>query len=209
MSRRRIPSAALVLAAAVLAAGPPLAGFRLVRLGDGDMSPSLQPGEWALLGPGEVELGDVWLLEDPAEPGRRVLRRVLGLEGDEASWKNSRYALNGEATRIREMGRDDAGVVLAEANLWLIRIRGEDTPLSIGPVTVPPGRAWVMADERDRALDSRWWGTVPVASLEREVWLRLGGEDAWRGAVGPNAADGPWYVPPPTDPTPAEAAQGQ
>lgn len=203
MTRRRT----LLLAMIVAAAAPPLAGFRLVRVGDGDMSPSLRPGDWALLGPGEVELGDVWLLEDPAEPGRAVLRRVLALEGDEAGWENGRYALNGAATRIREMGRDGDGVVLAEANLWLIRIRSEDTPLAIGPVTLPAGRAWLMADERDRALDSRWWGAVPVDALEREVWLRLGDSDAWRGVVGVSAADGPWYVPPPSEPTADESAR--
>jgi signal peptidase I len=184
---------------------PAAAGFRVARLAGDEMSPSLQPGDWALLGPGEVELGDIWLLEDPAEPGRRVLRRVMALPGQSAGWRSGRYLLDGEAPRLREMGRDERGAVMSEGNRWLVRVRSQPALMEMGPVSIPAGRAWLMADERDRAVDSRWWGPVPQERLERELWLRFGPADAWRGWIS-TGADGPWYTPPPKD-LPPQAPQ--
>ena len=39
---------------------PPLVGFRLARVLDDEMSPSVRAGDWLLLGPGRVDPGDVW-----------------------------------------------------------------------------------------------------------------------------------------------------
>ena len=181
-----------------LALLPPALGFRLLRVADADMGPSIRSGDWVLVGPGEPDYGDVWLLEDPAEPGRRVLRRVLGLGGDRVRWRSGRFVLNGEELDLKDMGEDALGPVYAEANRWLVSLRRERTALEIGPQTVPEDSAWLLADGRDRAVDSRWWGPLPLGALEREVWLRLGPADLWRAPVSIGARDGPWYTPPPS-----------
>ena len=39
------------------------------------------------------------------------------------------------------------------------------------PVKVPPNRLFVMGDNRDHSLDSRFWGTVPVEDVRGSAFL--------------------------------------
>ncbi|MCB9765270.1 MAG: signal peptidase I [Alphaproteobacteria bacterium] len=169
--------------------------FDLRQVTGAEMSPSLQPGDWVLIGPGAPAAGDVVRLEDPREPGRVVLRRVLALAGAEVGSGGGFLRIDGERTRLREMGRDDTHVVLSEANLWLIRHRVRPLRDPDRQVTVPEGQVWLMADDRDLGVDSRWWGPVPAAQLDGRVWLRAGSSDLWRGRLSPWGRDGPWLPP--------------
>jgi signal peptidase I len=47
-------------------------------------------------------------------------------------------------------------------------------------VTVPDGYWYLMADDRDVALDSRWWGPVAEADIHGVVRLHHAQADVWR-----------------------------
>ena len=47
-------------------------------------------------------------------------------------------------------------------------------------ITVPEGHWYVMADDRDVALDSRWWGPIPEEALLGVVRLHRAEPDLWR-----------------------------
>ena len=183
----------LALAALALGALGLSRVFRLSLAPDGDMAPSLLAGELILLGPlGELERGDVVLVADPAQPDRRVLRRVAALAGSEVVLRGGGLSVDSQGARLAEMGRAGPDIVLSESNRYLVqradrRFAEPDRSWQIGADQV-----FVLADEREGPVDSRWWGPLPSSAVQGRLWWRLTGTDAWRAAPAQRAQDGPW-----------------
>ncbi len=171
--------------------------FEWVAITDQDMAPSLVPGDWVLLGPGTPLLGDVVVLDDPAWPGRRVLRRVLGTAGRTVGIEEGLVVAEGNRLRIREMGRDDETLTLTEDDGYLVLRRLDRDRADFPPQQVPEGQLWLLADNRIHGLDSRWWGPLDADRIEDLVWLRVGDKGAWRRQVAIRGRDGPWKKPVP------------
>jgi len=140
----------------------------------------------------------VFVVHDPTEPGRDVLRRIVGVAGHSVRVTEDHLEIDGARARIREMGRDAHHLVLSENNAWLVRRRLEASRVSPDPILVEDGHVWVLADARDLGTDSRWWGSLPTQALGRQVWIRFGSANDWRGVFAWHAMDGPWFVPPPS-----------
>lgn len=64
-----------------------------------------------------------------------------------------------------------------DAALWPYNPRTEfmsgDYSHNFGPITVPKGHVFVMGDNRDNSLDSRFWGFVPRWAIKGQPMLRL------------------------------------
>ena len=64
---------------------------------------------------------------------------------------------------------------------WLVRHQAEPNSLwSAEPVDVPDGHVFLLADDRDHAMDSRWWGPIPTATIRAVVQIREGDAHTWR-----------------------------
>lgn len=166
--------------------------FQPHRVRDEAMMPSIKPGEWVVLGPvWGLQDGDVVVVEDPTDPGRGVMRRVVATLADEPLVVRAGLP---EGARHREMGRGEHLIVFNEDDGWLVRTRNREFH---EPETVIEGPGLVLlADDRDGPADSRWWGAVSADAPTRRIWLRIGGpDDAWRSAVSWRAQDGPWIPP--------------
>lgn len=182
---RWLPVALLALAA--LAVLP----MREVR-GD-EMAPTLAVGERVWVLPLPVLRGDIVSLDDPLDPGRVVLRRVVAEAGQKIRYEEGNIFIDGKRIRQQEMGHDEHYQFLKEniwskpparATAWLIRRRAENVRWeATEPYKIPEGMWFVMADDRDGALDSRWWGPVPDGAIHGVVRLRVGQEDEWRPQV--------------------------
>ncbi len=171
---------AAVLGMMIMLAG--LKGYHLVRVSSDEMAPSISPGDWVLVGPGALSRGDVVRLADPLDPQRHVLRRVLAEPGESIGFSGHQPRLDGQALKHVVMESEGDELVLMESAAWLLAVSERNTRFRREPVAVPEGSLFLVADHRDIALDSRWWGPVPAAGLE-EVHLRVGPEDVWRASV--------------------------
>lgn len=114
-----------------------------------------------------------------------VLRRVVGLAGDTVELRNGRLLVNGEGVaRESASGPDRArqagipGQVFREtlpsgASYEVIELDAGSAGDNVAPLQVPFGQVYVLADNRDAAIDSRQFGPVPVRELLGTVYYEL------------------------------------
>ena len=179
-----------------LVAGVASAWLLDVRVVAGDdMAPSLLAGDVVVVDRYAPEPGDVVLLADPSDPDRTALRRVIATSGQGGVLSGADLEIGGQDVRRREMERTEARVVTNEADRYLVqhlpRVHSEGDLA----FEVPADHVFVLADDRDRALDSRWWGPVSNDAVRGRVLVRIGSSDAWRSAVTWRSIDGPWIPP--------------
>lgn len=113
-----------------------------------------------------IHHGDVVVFVFPPDPSKDFIKRVIGLPGDTVAVKNGKVWLNGalmsDPHAHFEVPDADRSAVSPRDNFPQIGT-GADT---LGAVTVPPGKIFVMGDNRDRSYDSRFWGFVPEDNVE-------------------------------------------
>ena len=99
--------------------------------------------------------GDVVVFIYPLEPDKDFIKRVIGVGGDTVRIVNKKLYINGvKVPDPHAVYREDT-VLLGEAQKLV----------NFGPVTVPRGSLFVMGDNRDHSLDSRFWGFVPLKDV--------------------------------------------
>jgi len=164
------------------------------RVAGEEMAPSLAEGDLVWILPGlTVRRGDVVLLRDPLDPERRILRRAVAPGGTEVRFDDGGIRVGTKRIRQQDMGEADGYSVLketiwskppAESTDWLIRKRkGANAAWNADAVSVPDGHWYLVADDRDNAIDSRWWGPVPEAYIDGVVRIRWGQPDQWRSRI--------------------------
>ncbi|HSR11209.1 MAG TPA: signal peptidase I [Thermodesulfobacteriota bacterium] len=105
--------------------------------------------------------GDVIVFIYPLEPDKDFIKRVIGVPGDTVRVVNKKLLINGaEVPDPHAVYKDDA-VLPGD-------IQKRD---NFGPVTVPKNSLFVMGDNRDRSLDSRFWGFVPLEDVKGKAFI--------------------------------------
>jgi signal peptidase I len=108
------------------------------------------------------------------------VKRIIGIPGDRLEFRDGRVYVNGEAIEPHPLGRsfvDDASHALSVSEVDLDGKRFDilDDPivpaLEPPPVTVPPGRYFMMGDNRDHSKDSRFWGTVDLSEFKGPAFV--------------------------------------
>jgi signal peptidase I len=110
--------------------------------------------------------GDVVSFYAPVSDGDVYLKRVVAVGGDRVQWRNGVLFVNGLQEQRWEPYAEIGHVATA-------------TPDMI----VPPGRLYLLGDNRDHSEDSRFWGTVPEANVIGEpvivLWSIAGSTQRW------------------------------
>ncbi|QXZ10088.1 signal peptidase I [Comamonas sp. Y33R10-2] len=147
--------------------------------------------------------GDVMVFRYPPQPTLDYIKRVVGVPGDEVAYINKRLTINGKEVPARDLPdflERDAMRYFKQFEETLgdkphKNIVNSDVPgfiqgtsdfpfkencrYSIEGVTckVPEGHYFMMGDNRDNSLDSRYWGFVPDKNIVGKaffVWMNFG-----------------------------------
>ncbi len=135
-----------------------------------------QGGGWGGILPYRpVERGDIIVFRYPVRPSEHFVKRVVALPGDHIRLHDKRLLVNGKPVpedyalhklRGRDSFRDnfpatDFFTSSIDAR-WFQEMRGQ---IRDGGIVVPPGKYFVLGDNRDESLDSRYWGFVPRENI--------------------------------------------
>lgn len=122
------------------------------------------------------ERGDVVVFIPPHEPDKNYVKRLVGVPGDTLEMRDKVLYLNGEAQAEPYVQHSDASgmAISLPSMLWQreFLVPGIDpetyrpTRDHWGPIVVPPGKVFVLGDNRDDSEDSRYWGFVDMQALK-------------------------------------------
>jgi signal peptidase I len=133
------------------------------------------PGSGRLLPYGKIERGDIIVFYFPVDSSQFLVKRVIGLPGDHIRLRNKTVYVNGVPLHesyavhrqwIPDGYRDNFPAQPANAReidrRWRYQLQNY---VNDGEVIVPPDQYFVLGDNRDQSLDSRYWGFVPRANI--------------------------------------------
>jgi signal peptidase I len=105
---------------------------------------------------------DIIVFKYPEDETKDFMKRVIGMPGDVIEIRDKQVVLNGAPLDDRSYTqRVDPNVI----------DRGVNPRDNFGPVTVPQEVYFVLGDNRDQSLDSRFWGYVKLSKIKGKVSL--------------------------------------
>ena len=149
--------------------------------------------------------GDVMVFRYPPKPSLDYIKRVVGVPGDEVAYLNKKLTINGKplvktplpdffdedilryakqfeevngTKKYRLLNDDTRRAGLDEREVMDFPFKENCRYSSEGVVCkVPEGQYFMMGDNRDNSLDSRYWGFVPDKNIVGKaffVWMNFG-----------------------------------
>jgi len=148
--------------------------------------------------------GDVMVFRYPPKPTLDYIKRVVGVPGDEVAYLNKKLTINGkpvvtgkladyfdpdamryfkqfeerfeEGKKHRLLNDDERPAFVAGVDDFPFK---ENCRYSVEGVVckVPQGHYFMMGDNRDNSLDSRYWGFVPDRNIVGRaflIWMNFG-----------------------------------
>ena len=122
---------------------------------------------------GEPERGDIIVFRYPEDEEKDFIKRIVGLPGDTIQIRNKVVYVNNVPLDDKAYTqRVDPGIIDGSVN-------PRD---NFGPVPVPAGSYFVMGDNRDQSLDSRFWGYVSAQKIRGKafrIYWSWSGQGRW------------------------------
>ena len=152
---------------------------------------------------GSPQRGDVMVFKYPKDMSLDYIKRVVGIPGDRIVYKNKRLTVNGVPQMYQPLPDYLDEERLSYSKQYQENLTGrvhrilndENAPSYVQnpdafpqhelcsyntegfACTVPAGQYFMMGDNRDNSLDSRYWGFVPDKNIVGKaffVWMNLG-----------------------------------
>jgi signal peptidase I len=152
---------------------------------------------------GNPQRGDVMVFRYPEDPSFDYIKRVVGVPGDKIVYKNKRLTINGKELSYKPLPDYLDEEHLSYSKQYLENLTGvehkilnDDSAPTYVPnphnfpkrnlctyddegftCNVPTGEYFMMGDNRDNSLDSRYWGFVPDKNIVGKafyIWMNFG-----------------------------------
>lgn len=121
---------------------------------------------WRLPSWSEPVPGDVVVFKFPDDPSLDYIKRLIAVEGQSVSVRDKQVFVDGQPVALPLEGKYiDTRIKPAGYEESDIDPSGAGNRDQYGPVTIPPGHYFVMGDNRDNSLDSRYWGFLPRENI--------------------------------------------
>ena len=146
--------------------------------------------------------GDVMVFKYPKDISLDYIKRVVGVPGDKIVYKNKRLTVNGDVLSYQSLPEYFNEERMSYSKQYTENLTGrvhkllndETAPSYVQnpdmfpqhelctynaegfACTVPAGQYFMMGDNRDNSLDSRYWGFVPDKNIVGKaffVWMNL------------------------------------
>ena len=120
------------------------------------MLPTLENGEFLVVNKLGYRLhqplrGDIIVFQDPADAGRKLIKRIIGLPGETVEMADGTVLIDGQV--LPEPYLEDSG------------------NYTRAPSVLPTDQYFVLGDNRNNSSDSRSWGTLPREDIVGRAWL--------------------------------------
>jgi len=152
----------------------------------------------------DPQRGDVMVFRYPPDPRVDYIKRVVGVPGDEVAYLNQKLTINGKELPLKPLGEFYDEDSLRYAPQFSEALGSVDHRILVDPkrqpyfsaddkrfpfrdncrysaegvvCKVPQGHYFMMGDNRDNSLDSRFWGFVPDENIVGRaffVWMNFG-----------------------------------
>ena len=120
----------------------------------------------------DPQRGDVVVFKYPEDRSKDFIKRLIGVPGDEILIRDKRVYINGTIYQNPHEVHKDPQILPRE-------LTQRD---NFGPVSVPANAYFMMGDNRDNSLDSRFWGFVPKTDVVGLAFIKYWSwdQDRWR-----------------------------
>lgn len=139
---------------------------------------------WRIPGYSNLERGDVLVFDPPHEVDLKLIKRLMGLPGDTLQMRNKVLLVNGrplDEPYVQHLDTRDDVDPRMEWQEEFLQTGPETGPANRlyrptrdnwGPLVIPPDMYFMLGDNRDTSLDSRYWGLLERWRIEgRAVFL--------------------------------------
>ncbi len=146
-----------------------------------------------------LQRGELVIFKYPLDKNRVFVKRIVGLPGDEIVIKGMELSVNGKRRTGEELHREErsrfhltrddtiAFYEEGDSGTYVVQFF-EGAERKDMAITVPEGSCFVLGDNRDNSMDSRYWGMVPlndVVARAKQIYFSVDPDDGIRwGRIG-------------------------
>lgn len=123
--------------------------------------------ESAILPCKKIQRKDIVVFKNPRKLKEDYVKRVIALEGEKIEIKDKEVYINDLSLEEGYKVHNDSQI-FQKGNYYQYDDVIRD---NYGPVVVPPGHIFVMGDNRDNSLDSRYWSFLPLSYIKGRPWM--------------------------------------